>query len=138
VFVAIWPTIQKAASLYLLQITIPIKAIVTAFEAVVEAVKAVIEWISKIKIPNVGGLLKKLNPFSLTYTPAAPSSPTFVAATRGTSGTFAGSRRSAAASGPTIIIQGAIDPAATARQIRRILRDDSRRRTGVQIGPVLA
>ena len=32
------------------------------------------------------------------------------------------------------IIQGAIDPVSTAKQIKQILRDDTRRRGGVVVG----
>src|SRR4029077_7551410 len=69
-FNAIWDTIKDAAKTALDLILAPINAIKDAFNAVVDVVKKVIDWISKIKIPDIGGALSKLNPFSVAPPPS--------------------------------------------------------------------
>ena len=130
-FNKIWSTITSAATKALGLVLGPIEDIRSAFDAVVRVIREVIDWLGKIKIPDIGGAIKKLNPFK-----AAPQTfGSFVGTSAGT--LTASSRSSGSAAGsrpPTIIIQGAIDPASTARQVRQILRDDERRRGGVRIG----
>ena len=63
-FSKVFDTVKNAAVLALDLILAPIHAITAAFDAVVKVVKSVIDWIGKIKIPNIGGALKALNPFS--------------------------------------------------------------------------
>ena len=128
-FNTIWNNIKDAAKTALDLVLAPINAIKDAFDKVVGAIKTVIDWLGKIKIPNIGGFLGKLNPFGKSAptrgaAPAVARTGTYTtrAVTRGGGG------------GPTFIIQGAIDPVSTAQQIRRILRDDARRRGGPVIG----
>ena len=105
----------------------------SAFNGVVSVVKSVIDWISKIKIPDIGSIASKLNPFAKSApAPAVASSAVGLGALA--TGTSARATTSGGGSGVTIVIQGAIDPVATAQQIRRILRDDTRRRGGVTVG----
>ena len=76
-----------------------------------------------IKIPNP---LKSLNPLSA----GVPAGRAVVAATAARTPTVAGigaPRASASTGGVHITVNGAIDPVATARQIRRILSGDQRR-----------
>ncbi len=133
-FSTVWDTVKTTAKTALDAILAPINAIKAAFDAVIGAVKSVIDWISKIKIPDIGSIASKLNPFAKSapapagYT-TAPTYQTVVGARSAPAGT-----RATPAAGPTIIVQGAIDAVATARQIRLILRDDTRRRSGVTIG----
>ena len=127
-FNTIWDTIKDAAKTALDLVLAPIKAVESAFQKVLDIVKMVIDWIKKIKIPDLPGPLSKLTPWS-----ASPV--TFQTATGASAGQFAtgSSTTTTTSSGPTIVIQGAIDPVATARQVRQILRDDDRRRGGVRI-----
>ena len=132
-FVTVFDTVKNAATTALGLVLAPIRAIESAFQSVERAVKSVIDWISKIKIPDIGGIVSKLNPFSASAPAPAVANPTV--ARYGAFTTGAASRAVAGGTnGPTIIIQGAIDPVATAQQIRRILRDDARRRGGPQVG----
>ena len=130
-FNGIWDTIKGAATTALDLILAPIRAVESAFQKVVDIVKMLIDWIKKIKIPDLPGPLAKLTPWSAT------GASTFASSTGASTGTFSAGRASSSGSGgggPTIIIQGAIDPVATAKQVRQILRDDDRRRTGIRVG----
>jgi hypothetical protein len=135
---AVWDGLKDAASTALDAILVPINAVKSAFDKVVDAIRSVIEWLGKIKIPDVlssigdaiGGLF---------------SAPTQAAA-RSTGRAFVGGGVSAFGAAPalsasagsrtgaaTIVVQGALDPVAVARQIRLILGNDERRRSGVVI-----
>lgn len=131
-FSSIWDTIKSTATTALEAITKPIDAISKAFETVVGWIQKVIDWIGRIKVPdavaNFVGKIADVLPFGAAP-PAAPS----VAPRAGLLGTSSGAS-GGGGGGPTFIIQGAFDPVATAAQIRRILRDDDRRRAGVRIG----
>jgi len=135
---AVWEWLKKAGTSALNAILGPINAVKSAFDKVVDAIQSVIEWLGRIKLPKVltdiggaiGGILGR------SASPAAVS--------RGTAFTGAPSARgfgavpalSAAAGGggsPMIVVQGALDPVAVARQIRQILRNDERRQSGVVI-----
>src|SRR6185437_6652889 len=130
---AVWNALKAAAEPILKALVGPIDAIKAAFSGVLDMVKSVIDWIGKIKIPDLGGLVSKLNPFDKSApAPAVASYPTLAGLGLRTSPRAPAP--SSAAPGPTIVIQGALDPAAVARQVRAILRDDSRRRRGVIIG----
>ena len=129
----IWDTVKNAAVLALNIILGPINAITAAFNGVVSAVKSVIDWISKIKIPDLGSIASKLNPFSASApAPTVPGPAQAGAFTTAATAKVGGTANSNG--GVTIVIQGAIDPVSTAKQIRQILRDDTRRRGGVVVG----
>ena len=129
----VWDTVKTAATSALGLILAPINAITSAFNSVIAAVKSVIDWISKIKIPDIGGLVSKLNPFAKSAPAPAVANPAVARVGAFTTGARA-VPTGGGGGGPTIIIQGAIDPVSTAKQIRQILRDDTRRRGGVVVG----
>jgi len=131
----VWDALKSAATSALNLILVPVNAVKTAFDKVVDAIRSVIEWLGKIKVPDVlgkiGSALSNLNPFSATA--AASSTAPSVVGARGLSA-FAGApalTNARSVSAPTIVIQGALDPVAVARQIRLILRADERRQSGV-------
>lgn len=100
----------------------PFSAMKGALDAVVGAVQNLIGWLSRIKVPSIK--LPSIPGFNMA--PPPPATPAGRAAAPrvpvGRAGTSTG-----ASSGPTFIINGAIDPEATARQIRRILAGHDRR-----------
>ena len=83
-FTTVWDSVKNTATTALGFILAPINAIKAAFDAVVGAIKSVIDWISKIKIPDIGGIVSKLNPFSAP-SPSAPTAAAFSPALRGAS-----------------------------------------------------
>lgn len=138
---AVWDWLSTTASDVLDGILTPVEAIKKAFDKVVDAIKSVIDWLSKIQIPKalsdaagaIGGILG----LSAAPPAAASSGTVGLVAPRGLS-TFAAPTLTASAGSrsndaPTIVIQGALDPVAVARQIREILKRDDRRRQGVRI-----
>jgi uncharacterized membrane protein len=132
-FSSVWGAIQSTASSALDALLAPIHAVESAFNHIVDAVKAVIDWIGRIKIPegitNAIGKIVDVLPFGASAPAAAIGA---APAAMGASSRYA-TGGGGGGSGPTFIIQGAIDPVATAQQIRRILRDDARRTGGVAI-----
>lgn len=145
-FTTVWDGLSSTAVRALNLLLSPIRAIESAFQGVINIIQKVIDWISKIKVPDaVISAIDKINPFSLVPAPApapagyasiAPSSAGYPTMRGLGLSTRAPSARSAAAgqAGVTIVIQGALDPVAVARQVRGVLRDDTRRRGGVRIG----
>lgn len=117
---------------------------VTAFKAytfplrkLIELIQKVVEWISKIKFPKVPGAIKKIGGlFGGGDDPRPPdmgggSAPAGGAGGPGSGPGFSfgvGGRRGAGY--VQIIVQGAVDPEGTARQIRRILFDSNTRNGG--------
>jgi hypothetical protein len=91
-----------------------------AIDGVISAVQNLISWLGRIKVPQIN----LPGPFMAPAAPASASTAVFAAPS-------VASPRAATASssapGPTFIINGAIDPEATARQIQRILRGHDRR-----------
>lgn len=90
------------------------------------AIDALVRALAGIHFPNVKvpGWVNKIIP-GAAYIPGSPVVAAAARATpaaRGSAGAGAGG-----GGGPTIIVQGAIDPEATARQIRRILENHDRR-----------
>jgi hypothetical protein len=125
-----WEALKNVVMSVVNAILHPIQALESAFRAVVSAVQAVIGWISKIKIPNLGGL--KIGG------QAAPAgvavgvggrlglAPSFRAATGGFSAAPAG--------GVSITVYGGLDSADTiARRIEGIMTARSRRTSGVDL-----
>jgi hypothetical protein len=123
--------------------------VTSALQPVTDAINNILNlWRSTVGIISDGigkvagwisGIVSKFKRIP-TAPPAAPApglfgvSPTLSAAAM-TGGAAAGSTRSA---GPTIVIQGAVDPDRTARQIQGILAGRIRRTTGVSIGGLAA
>jgi hypothetical protein len=135
---AVWDWLQRTAGDALAAILRPVNAIRDAFDNVVSAIKRVIEWLGRIKIPDVLGSIGNAIG-GLFSAPAAAASRSTGTAFSGTAGlsTFGAPSLSASASSsrgaPQIVVQGALDPVAVARQIRQILTTDDRRRGGVVI-----
>lgn len=86
------------------------------FDKIKSAVNNVLDLIGKIKIPK----LPDLNPFS-----ASASAAGFVAAPRVLGTARAPAARAPASAAPTIVINGALDPEAVARQVKRLLSKHS-------------
>jgi phage-related protein len=148
---AIWTGIKDAAStawnqLYdavksvMDKILPPINDVKDAFNKIVDAIKSVIDWLGRIKIPDVLGkaadLINGIGRSSASAAaPASRSTGTAFAVAPTGARAFGAPLLSAAASSrtssPTIIVQGALDPVAVARQIRQILTADQRRHGGV-------
>jgi hypothetical protein len=107
---------------------IPVDRFLSGIGKVIDAVSRLIGWIGRISFPKPPGWLSKLPGVgSLTTTTATSGTAggvsVFGAGLRPGTTTATGG-----GGGPTINIYGALDPAAVAVQIRRILRDDDRRR----------
>lgn len=118
----------------------PIHAVGSAIQSVVSAVQSLISWISKIHIPDVGGILGALNPFSLPAPgPPAPTPSRFAAPMVPGRAGRAGPTSSSTSGGITINVTGALDPDAVARQIARVLAGRARRVGGVRdLAPIPA
>lgn len=111
----------------------PFDVMKNAIDNVIDAVESLISWISKIKIPDVSGLISKIPGVGKSAAAAPTVSGASVdrfAAPLGPSARVGVAGRSQSAPGPTIVVNGALDPEAVARQIRRIL-DGHDRRVGV-------
>lgn len=137
---AVWEGIKSAATTALSAILAPIRAIENAFDSVVSAIRNVITWLGNIKMPKVlsdvagaiGGLFSAPAPTPAARSFAGVSALATAPTARGLAApSFSGSSHSG--DGLTIVIEGALDPVAVARQIRQILGADSRRRAGVVI-----
>jgi hypothetical protein len=128
---AVFDWLKTKAETVLKGILKPIEAVENAFNSVVDAVRSVINWLGNIKMPaplqKIADTIGNLNPFSV----APPGSPSVAPALAPTLTATTNAAR--ASSGPTIVIEGALDPVGVARQIRLILRNDERRRSGVVI-----
>lgn len=133
----------------------PVRALKSAFDSVVSAVKNVIGWIGRIKMPSMPSWLSKVLPGGKSaaapsasaygYTLSNPSgaalrgsgvstlrSPTLAGALGGLGGLRAPSLLGGG--GMTVInVSGTLNDAEAARKVRRVLRNDSRRRSGVVI-----
>ena len=98
----------------------PFNAVKGAIDAASNAVQTLIGWLGRIKVPSIN--LPKIPGFNMApnMAPAGVAAAPQVAAP--------GQRAAApAAGGITITVNGALDPEATARQIRRILAGHDRR-----------
>lgn len=105
----------------------PFTAAKDAVDTLVGWIKTLVDWIGKIKIPDLGGLgglIGKVMPGSATIV-STPTDTGAYTLTRGAVAPVAGPTRGGG--GPTIIVQGALDPEAVARQIQRILTGHTRR-----------
>jgi phage-related protein len=121
VWESVFGALKRAASGMASVLSGPFHTIERAVDAVIGAVRSLIGWLGRIKIPKIS--LPSIPGFNATASVAAgPGVATTagrLAAPRATS--------SSASAGLTIVINGAIDPEATARQIRRILTAHDRR-----------
>ena len=123
-FTTVWATVQSTASAALNLILAPIRAIESAFNSVVGAVKSVIDWISKIKIPDLGSIASKLNPFAASATaPAAAQA--YMPGLR-TAGRAVGSTRSAGGINVTVNVPATANPVEVGREIVNVIRQFER------------
>lgn len=101
----------------------PFRTVKSAIDTLIDAVQSLINWLGKIHVPKI----------HIPHIPgtraAAPSVAPVGLARFAAPAVAAPMPRASATSGggPTIIVNGAIDPEATARQIQRILTGHSRR-----------
>lgn len=103
----------------------PFDAVAGAIDTVISAIKRLIDWFGRIKVPKIS--LPKIPGFNSAATVSAPVSQ---GAARGLGAPLAAGTRASASSGVTVVIQGAVDPESTARQVRRLLASHDRRMGG--------
>jgi len=94
-------------------------AVASVLSKVVGWVVKLVEWLAKA-MRKIGGFLDAINPLKNISLPSLPFLSSAPASAGGAS-TRGAPRASAGASSVTINVHGALDPEATARQIRRIL-----------------
>lgn len=100
----------------------PFNLVKGAIDAVVDAIRRLIDWFGKIKVPKIS--LPSIPGFN-SASAASVAAPVSAGA-RSLAAPMAAPTTSSGG-GLTIVIQGAIDPESTARQIRRILSAHDRR-----------
>jgi phage-related protein len=127
VWESVFSALKRAASGMASALSGPFRLVQSAVNGVIGAVRSLIGWLGRIRVPKIS--LPKIPGFNATATTtvAAPVG----AAARGLAAPMVGARASGGSSGGlTININGAIDPEATARQVRRILSAHDRRMGG--------
>lgn len=131
---AAWNALKTVVMGVVNAILAPIHALEAAFHAVVAAIQSVIGWISKIHIPNLGGLKIGGASVGASGVAAGPISAGFGLGLRAPSFRAAAGGFAAGGGGTTIIVNGGLDSADTiARRIDAIMRGRSRRTGGVEI-----
>lgn len=121
----VWSALERAASAAGRVLSAPFDAVRDAVNSVISAVQSLISWLSRIHVPKI----------SLPHIPGLSSLAAPVSASYGAVSGFAAPRVAGpaqmttrgAGGGPTIIIQGALDPEGVARQVNRILGGHDRR-----------
>jgi hypothetical protein len=119
-----WDAVKTAADRALSPVTTAINAIKTAISNVITKVGDLISALGRIKVPKIS--LPKIPGLGKS----APAVATAPAGMLGASPRVARPTRAAASSGGSVVninVTGAVDPEATARQIRRILEGHNRR-----------
>lgn len=134
----VWNSLKNTVTTVLNAILTPINKVKSAFDAIVDAVKSVIDWIGRIKVPEIN------LPFGLgaSSAPAAAGAPAVAGPSLMRSPTLAGAlggvgaRLALGGGGSVTVINvtGTLNDTDSARAVRRVLRNDSRRRGGVVIG----
>lgn len=104
-----------------------VDAVKTAVGWLIGKIEDLIGWLGKIHLPDVGGWVSKIPGLGgLLSAPVPPPGAPAVVGTRG----LVGARTSVAGGttgGPTIVVKGALDPEAVARQIQALLTNHNRR-----------
>lgn len=97
-----------------------VDAMLAPINAVIGAIQSLIGWIGSIKFPSMPGWMSALNPFSMSVTPAGA----FAVSSPATSpfGPAGAPRVASRITNVSIVVNGAVDPVATGRQIGRTLR----------------
>lgn len=138
---SVFNAVRSIATGALNAILAPIRAIQSAFNSVISAVQSLIGWISNIKFPSppgwlsdivggIGGLFSAPAPAATGFsTYGAPSLSRQLRANAGGGG---------GGGGIVINVTGTLNDADSARAVRRVLRNDARRRGGVVIGAARA
>jgi hypothetical protein len=110
----------------------PINVVKNAIQSIMSAIQGAIDFASNLaskiaSLPVIGGLFGADAPPAATayWTPAAGL------ASRGL--LTAPVATATSGNGTTIVIQGALDPVAVARQVRSVLAADDRRRHGLRM-----
>jgi hypothetical protein len=122
---AVFGALKRAASGLGAVLSAPFRTIERAVDAVVSAVRSLIGWLGRIRVPKIS--LPKIPGFNATAAAPSVAAAPGVAATAGRLAATPRASSGSSSAGLTIVIQGAIDPEATARQIRRILAAHDRR-----------
>jgi hypothetical protein len=106
----------------------PFHAVQSAVGAVVSAVQTLVGWLGRIKVPSISWP-KPPSWLSSVIGKSAPPAPGAGVGGGGfrSAGLYSTRTGGTAQTAPTIVIQGAVDPESTARQIRRILDAHDRR-----------
>jgi hypothetical protein len=126
----VWNALRGAVGNVGAVLSAPFNAVKGAIDGVISAIQSLIGWLSRIHVPKI----------SLPHIPGVSSLGVSGAGAGGGVSTYAApsARGLGAASvrtvtgggGPTIVIQGALDPEAVARQINRIMAGHDRRVNG--------
>jgi phage-related protein len=125
-----WSALQAVVGGVVNAILGPVHALAAAFNSVVSAIQSVVGWISKIHIPNLGGLAaivphSTAGGYAVASASGALRSPRFGVSTAGYSSSVGGT---------SITVYGGLDSADTiARRISDILQSRTRRTSGVEI-----
>jgi hypothetical protein len=129
----VWNAVKNGARTAFNAILTPIRAVKSAFDSVADAVSRVIGWIGRIKFPSPPSWLSKVLPGGARS--AAPATMAAVPGARMAPTAFGAPALAAAPAGfgglVQINISGTLNDADSARAVRRVLRNDSRRRAGV-------
>jgi hypothetical protein len=120
VWSSVFAALKRAASGMASALSGPFHLVASAVNTVVNAVRSLIGWLGRIKIPKIS--LPHIPGFN-SATATGNAAPALAANGRRAATPAAASQ----GAGLTIVIQGAIDPEATARQVRRILAAHDRR-----------
>jgi phage-related protein len=117
-------------------LTAPFRMIAGAVNSAIGAIQRLIGWLSRIKVPSIkipsGASVSGSAAMAPSGVPGVAGLRTAAPLTVRSLGGRTG--RATGTSGTTVIVQGALDPDAVARQIERILSGASRRRSGVVLG----
>lgn len=128
-FAGAFEAVKGAATRAFNPIVTIVNSVKSAIDRVVDAVESLIGWLGRIKVPKIS--LPSIPGFGRSAPSASTAAPvagvpSFTAATSSAAG-LSRSSRSTGGARINITVNGAIDPEATARQIRRILEGHSRR-----------
>jgi phage-related protein len=117
----LWGALRSAVAGLGALLSAPFQTMKAAVDAVVGAVQNLINWLRNIKVPKIN----LPGPLSALAAPAPAVAAGQAAAPRVPGGHA--SPRAGGSGGINIVVNGALDPEATARQIRRILAGHDRR-----------
>jgi hypothetical protein len=118
---SVWSALKSGASGLVSALRRPFDVVKSAIDSVIGAIQNLISWFGRIKVPKIS--LPKIPGFNSTAAVVpTTAAPVALGATRAASST-----RSTGGSVINVTVNGAVDPEATARQIRRVLASHGRR-----------